>query len=93
MYKLGIDVGGTNTDAVLIDGDLNVVAEVKNPTTANVFDGIMGAVRQLLEQTQVDRSQIRQAMLGTTQCTNAIVERKNLARIGLLRIGAPATLR
>ena len=92
MYKLGIDVGGTNTDAVLIDGDLNVVAEVKNPTTANVFDGIMGAVRQLLEQTQVDRSQIRQAMLGTTQCTNAIVERKNLARIGLLRIGAPATL-
>ena len=50
-FFIGIDVGGTNTDAVLIDGDLNVVAEVKNPTTANVFDGIMGAVRQLLEQT------------------------------------------
>jgi N-methylhydantoinase A/oxoprolinase/acetone carboxylase beta subunit len=31
-------------------------------------------------------------MLGTTQCTNAIVERKNLAKIGVLRIGAPATL-
>ncbi|MBP3651500.1 MAG: hypothetical protein J6J78_00330, partial [Clostridia bacterium] len=26
MYKLGIDVGGTNTDAVLIDGNLNVIA-------------------------------------------------------------------
>ena len=29
MYKLGIDVGGTNTDAVLIDEKLNVVASVK----------------------------------------------------------------
>ncbi len=76
MYKLGIDVGGTNTDAVLIDGDLNVISEVKHPTSANVFDGIMGAVHELLEKTQIDRSQIHQAMLGTTQCTNAIVERK-----------------
>ena len=92
MYKLGIDVGGTNTDAVLIDSDLNVVAEVKNPTSGNVFEGIMGAVQALLDKTQIDRSQIGQAMLGTTQCTNAIVERKHLAKIGLLRIGAPATL-
>ena len=91
MYKLGIDVGGTNIDAVLIDSDLNVVAEVKNPTSGNVFEGIMGAVQALLDKTQIDRSQIGQAMLGTTQCTNAIVERKHLAKIGLLRIGAPAT--
>ena len=91
MYKLGIDVGGTNTDAVLIDSDLNVVAEVKNPTSGNVFEGIIGAVQALLDKTQIDRSQIGQAMLGTTQCTNAIVERKHLAKIGLLRIGAPAT--
>ena len=92
MYKLGIDVGGTNTDAVLIDEDLRVVAQVKYPTTGNVFEGIMGAVERLLNEAQVDRTQIRQAMLGTTQCTNSIVERKNLAKIGLLRIGAPATL-
>ena len=91
MYKLGIDVGGTNTDAVLIDSNLDVIAEVKNPTSGNIFEGIMGAVQELLEKTQIDRSQIGQAMLGTTQCTNAIVERKNLAKIGLLRIGAPAT--
>ena len=91
MYKLGIDVGGTNTDAVLIDSNLDVIAEVKNPTSGNIFEGIMGAVQELLNKTQIDRSQIGQAMLGTTQCTNAIVERKNLAKIGLLRIGAPAT--
>lgn len=91
MYKLGIDVGGTNTDAVLIDETRAVVADIKYPTSADIYDGILGAVRKVLEVSGVDCTQIRQAMLGTTQCTNAIVERKNLAPIGILRIGAPAT--
>ena len=91
MYKLGIDVGGTNTDAVLIDENLNIVADIKHPTSGDVYDGILGAVRAVLEQSGVDRTQIHKAMLGTTQCTNAIVERKHLAPIGILRIGAPAT--
>ena len=67
MYKLGIDVGGTNTDAVLIDGNRRVVAEVKHPTTGDIYDGIVGAVREVLARADVDRSEIRQAMLGTTQ--------------------------
>lgn len=91
MYKLGIDVGGTNTDAVLIDEGRNVIADVKYPTSDNIYDGILGALRTVLEQSGIDRAQIGQAMLGTTQCTNAIVERKHLAQIGILRIGAPAT--
>ena len=91
MYKLGIDVGGTNTDAVLIDENLHVVTSIKQHTTANIYDGILNAVRAVLQQSGVDRKDIRQAMLGTTQCTNAIVERKNLAPIGILRIGAPAS--
>ena len=91
MYKLGIDVGGTNTDAVLIDEKLNVVASVKQHTTSNIYDGILHAVRAVLEKSGVNRSEIGQAMLGTTQCTNAIVERKNLAPIGVMRIGAPAS--
>lgn len=92
MYKLGIDVGGTNTDAVLIDEKLQVVAEIKHPTTGDIYDGILGALKEILEVSGIDRSEITQAMLGTTQCTNAIVERKNLAPIGIMRIGAPATL-
>lgn len=43
MYKLGIDVGGTNTDAVLIDEELNVAAEVKYPTSEDVYSGILGS--------------------------------------------------
>ena len=92
MYRLGIDVGGTNTDAVIIDQDLNVVAAIKQPTTGDIYEGIVLAIRKVLEESGVDRTQITQAMLGTTQCTNAIVERKKLAPIGLVRIGAPATI-
>ena len=92
MYKLGIDVGGTNTDAVLIDENRHVLADIKCPTSGDIYDGILAALRTVLAVSGVDKSQIRQAMLGTTQCTNAIVERKNLAPIGILRLGAPATL-
>ena len=91
MYKLGIDVGGTNTDAVIISDALEVVAEIKRPTSSDVYSGIVDAIRSVMEQSGIDPGSIRQAMLGTTQCTNAIVERKNLAPVALIRIGAPAT--
>lgn len=92
MYKLGIDVGGTNTDAVLINDALDVVAEIKRPTSGDIYDGIVDAIKTLLESSGADPAEIGQAMLGTTQCTNAIVERKHLAPIAVLRIGAPATI-
>ena len=92
MYKLGIDVGGTNTDAVILDEENRVIADIKCPTSSDIYEGIVGALKNVLDVSGVDRTQIGQAMLGTTQCTNAIVERKNLAKIGILRIGAPATL-
>ncbi|MDR2538714.1 MAG: hydantoinase/oxoprolinase family protein [Bifidobacteriaceae bacterium] len=92
MYRLGIDVGGTNTDAVIVDDQLQVVAHIKTPTTEDVYTGIVQAIKQVLRSSDIDRSQITQAMLGTTHCTNAIVERKNLADIGVLRLAAPATL-
>ena len=91
MYKLGIDVGGTNTDAVLISDALEVIAEIKRPTSSAIYSGIVDAIRSVLDLSGVDPDKIHQAMLGTTQCTNAIVERKHLAPVALIRIGAPAT--
>lgn len=90
MYKLGIDVGGTNTDAVLINDNMEVVAELKHPTSGDIYEGILGAAQEILRASKVDPKEIRQAMLGTTQCTNAIVERKRLESVAVLRIGAPA---
>lgn len=90
-WRLGIDVGGTNTDAVIIDGDLQLVASTKSPTTEDVMSGIENAMRIVLDEVGDDRKNIGYAMLGTTHCTNAIVERKRLNKVAVLRIGAPAT--
>lgn len=92
MYTLGIDVGGTNTDAVLIDDMHNVLSSVKRPTSADIYSGIVEAVDAILQHSALDPALITRAMLGTTQCTNALVERKGLSPLGVLRIGAPATL-
>ncbi len=87
--RIGIDVGGTNTDAVLLAEDRTVLASVKRPTTSDIESGVRAALEAVLEGQDV--ASVHQAMLGTTQCTNAIVERRGLRRVGVLRIGAPAT--
>lgn len=91
MYKLGIDVGGTNTDAVILDHNLNVVSSIKTHTTKDIESGIDEAIHQVIFQSKIDVNNISEAMLGTTQATNAIVERHNLGRVGVIRIGYPAT--
>jgi N-methylhydantoinase A/oxoprolinase/acetone carboxylase beta subunit len=90
-YRLGIDVGGTNTDAVIIDEQNTMIAKIKTPTTKDVTTGIYNAIKSVLKPCGVDGKDIRFAMLGTTHCTNAIVERKKLCKVGVLRMGKPAT--
>src|SRR3979490_3104451 len=91
--RLGIDVGGTNTDAVVLDERANLLASFKSPTTPDVTSGIRNALHGLVETPpSLDLGAIKHAILGTTHCTNAILERRNLSRVGLVRIGAPATL-
>lgn len=91
FYRIGVDVGGTNTDAVIIDEKLNLVDSVKIPTTEDVSSGIVKAIETVLEKSKIDRKSVKHAMLGTTQCTNAIVERKKLCKVGIIRLGSPAT--
>ncbi|GKV66166.1 MULTISPECIES: hydantoinase/oxoprolinase N-terminal domain-containing protein [Sporosarcina] len=91
-YRLGIDVGGTHTDAVILDNAYQVIAEVKTTTTTDVSEGIYKAMKEVVAASGVLASEIDFAMLGTTHCTNAIVERRRLNKIAIIRIGAPATL-
>jgi len=90
-YRLGIDVGGTNTDAVLLNEQGRIVSMIKTPVTPDVIGGISHAVQRLLDRTRIPPQNITYAMLGTTQITNAIIERKGLTRVGIIRLGAPAT--
>ena len=85
--RVGIDVGGTNTDAVAIDDSGVVAARVKEPTTADPTDGIVAALHAVAADGTVDR-----VALGTTHAVNAIVQRRGLRRVAVLRLGAPGTL-
>src|SRR5689334_14050531 len=88
--RIGVDVGGTNTDAVLMDG-ADVVGWTKTPTTPDVGQGIVTALQQVLHQTHAEKSQITAVMIGTTHFTNAVVERRRLLEVAAVRLGLPAT--
>lgn len=90
MLRLGVDVGGTNTDAVVMDGK-KILAWSKSPTTPEVSGGITAAIRAVLAKSQMQPSAIKSVMIGTTHFTNAIVERKDLLAVAVLRLGLPAT--
>lgn len=88
--RVGIDVGGTNTDAVLM-GARRVLAEAKTPTTANVTSGICSALGDLLGHAGVEPGDVQAVMIGTTHFTNAIIEAKGLSPTAAVRLGLPAT--
>ena len=89
--RIGIDVGGTNTDAVLMDGTA-VISSTKTPTTANVSEGIAAALRGVITDSGIDTTWIDGVMIGTTHFTNAVVERKRLTPTACIRLGLPATV-
>lgn len=86
LYTIGIDIGGTNTDAVLIDAEEKIVSATKTITTSDIATGFSKALKSLLSKTAVEGSAIRAIFLGTTHATNAILERKNLYKVGLIRL-------
>jgi len=90
-WRLGIDVGGTNTDAVIMDAADRLVAVAKVPCTPDITGGITAAVTAVLSASGIERNRISHVMLGTTHATNAVLERRDLRRIAVIRIGGPAT--
>jgi N-methylhydantoinase A/oxoprolinase/acetone carboxylase beta subunit len=90
MRRIGIDVGGTNTDAVLIE-EGRVRAAVKAPTTPDVTGGILDALRRLAATGTVGAAPVDAVMIGTTHFINAVVQRRWLGQVGAIRIGLPAS--
>jgi N-methylhydantoinase A/oxoprolinase/acetone carboxylase beta subunit len=92
--RIGIDVGGTNTDAVLLEDETgasgaSVIASVKTPTTADVTTGITRALADLVRAAPAAR-EASAVMIGTTHFTNAVVQRRDLDRVAAVRIGLPS---
>ncbi|WP_214367282.1 hydantoinase/oxoprolinase N-terminal domain-containing protein [Pseudonocardia sp. H11422] len=88
--RIGIDVGGTNTDAVLVDGS-TVLAETKTATTQDVTSGIAAALAALQAAAPHDPRSVQGVMIGTTHFINAIVQGRDLAPTAAIRLGLPAT--
>lgn len=88
MKRIGIDVGGTNTDAVLIDGE-TIIASIKVATTQDVMSGVRSALAHVSGFVRPMDRPIDAVMIGTTHFTNAVVERARLERVAAIRIALP----
>ena len=89
MLRIGVDVGGTNTDAVVMSSE-TVVAGAKSPTTTDILSGVENSILSALTQANKKPDDIEALIIGTTHFVNAVVQRKNLAKTGLIRLSLPS---
>lgn len=103
MYRIGVDVGGTNTDAAILDiaaldtPGRGVLASCKSPTTADITSGIASATNTVLEKCAVTvpdvKSRVLSVTIGTTHFVNALIEAdsRRLAKVAVVRLCGPFT--
>lgn len=97
--RIGVDVGGTNTDGVIIDpsltstSDKGIIAYHKSPTTTNPSDGINAAITHMFTSTTpaINPADVASVTIGTTHFVNAVVERdaKRLCKVAVMRLAGP----
>jgi DUF917 family protein len=88
-YAIGIDVGGTHTDVVLLKNGIKL-ASAKVDTTDNVTDGITRALTVILDRANIKPDKIGFVKLGTTHLLNATLQ-NNLNPVAVIRLAFPAT--
>src|SRR5918998_5079804 len=83
-YRLGVDVGGTFTDLLLVEDESGEMYRVKTPSTpAEPSEGVLAGVRRICEESGVSPGDVGYVQHGTTVATNALLEAKG-ARVGLI---------
>ena len=86
--RIGIDVGGTHTDAVVMNGN-DVLATFKALTSADVKTGIVESLDAVMARASLNAADITAVMIGTTQFTNAVIERRELSPTAIIRACLP----
>ncbi|KAG7089932.1 hypothetical protein E1B28_011563 [Marasmius oreades] len=95
--RIGVDVGGTNTDAVLLNPfataseNRGILSWHKSPTTPNPSQGIETVITTLITNANIDAKDIASVTIGTTHFINAVIEkdRSRLAPVAVLRLCGP----
>jgi N-methylhydantoinase A len=83
-HRLGVDVGGTFTDLLLVDDEKGDLYRVKTPSTpADPSEGVLVGVRRICDESGIEPGDLGFVMHGTTVATNAMLEAKG-ARVGLI---------
>jgi N-methylhydantoinase A len=83
-HRLGVDVGGTFTDLLLVNDETGDLFRVKTPSTpAEPSEGVLLGVKRICEESGVAPTDLDYVMHGTTVATNAMLEAKG-ARVGLI---------
>ncbi|OIW25709.1 DUF917-domain-containing protein [Coniochaeta ligniaria NRRL 30616] len=107
MYRIGVDVGGTNTDAAILDitalatPTRGVLATCKSVTTPDITSGIASAIGAVLDNVvaatgvtaDAIKSRVLSVTIGTTHFVNALIEAdsRRLARVAVVRLCGPFT--
>jgi len=83
-YRLGVDVGGTFTDLLLVDESSGQTYMAKVPSTPDDSSiGVLNGIDRICGESDIDVKQVAQVMHGTTVATNAVLTRKG-AKVGLI---------
>ena len=81
MYRIGIDVGGTNTDVVVMQNE-KVLLGVKNPTTEDVMTGVINSLKEVIEKTEISKKdEISSVMIGTTTLQTQLLNAKDYPKL------------
>ncbi|MBD47749.1 MAG: hypothetical protein CL891_01445 [Dehalococcoidia bacterium] len=82
-YRIGVDVGGTFTDIVLVGEDSKLFVKKLSSTPDRYDDAIIDGISSILNEAGVLAVQVKEVCHSTTAATNAVLERKG-ARVGLI---------
>ncbi|KAK1622578.1 hypothetical protein BDP81DRAFT_385848 [Colletotrichum phormii] len=99
LYRIGVDVGGTNTDAAILDitaadtPGRGVLASHKASTTPDITTGIEAALRAVIRSSKIDQKRVLSVTIGTTHFINALVEAdtRRLSKVAVIRLCGPFT--
>jgi DUF917 family protein/N-methylhydantoinase A/oxoprolinase/acetone carboxylase beta subunit len=88
-YVVGIDVGGTNTDAVILEmPEIKIISWTKVPTTSDIRTGVFNALVSVFEkQSLISKDDIKAVFIGTTAFVNAVIQRSDyLSKVSVFRL-------